>query len=380
MATALNCAPASSSKERSDGPSDNILSKYRGCLMGALAGDCIGYIFEVPRSPPKFVEVSKIEKAVRDQHDKKDRLQYTDDTAMCHALAESLVRCGRLDVRDVAESFTNKFYAEKKKQRMYARVKAVFAAWKKSNYVGDLFGPSKAQFDGMGSMGNGGGMRIAGVPLFCGDRLEDIIEIAKVSTQLTHYNVLGYNGAILQAYAVFLALHSETPDAGAFIDKLIKFSRDHLEKSEQEKPYTKQLLTAKTLLSSDTAVQKDAIEKLGHSVKALDAIPMAIFCAARALRPIPGIENPDPFERAIIYAISMGGDTDTIATMAGAISGAWFGIEHVPADWQRFCEAADKTMTLADSLYKHAYGSKKPDIPLHFEVSPAKKQKVEGNT
>ena len=49
---------------------------------------------------------------------------------------------------------------------MYAKVKAIFRAWKRTDFAGDLFEPAKNQFDGAGSFGNGGGMRIAAVPMF----------------------------------------------------------------------------------------------------------------------------------------------------------------------------------------------------------------------
>jgi len=32
----------------------------------------------------------------------------------------------------------------------------------------------------------------------------------------------------------------------------------------------------------------------------------------------------------LIYAVSLGGDTDTIAAMCGAIAGAWWGVEKIP--------------------------------------------------
>jgi poly(ADP-ribose) glycohydrolase ARH3 len=44
------------------------------------------------------------------------------------------------------------------------------------------------------------------------------------------------------------------------------------------------------------------------------------------------------FQKTIIYAISLGGDTDTIATMAGAIAGAHYGIQAIPGSWSEACE------------------------------------------
>lgn len=77
-------------------------------------------------------------------------------------------------------SFTRKYFDEEEKQHMYARVTDVFKAWDLSNYEGDLFGPSKAQFAGMGSIGNGGGMRIAPVPLYFANDITSIIEVTVI--------------------------------------------------------------------------------------------------------------------------------------------------------------------------------------------------------
>ncbi|XP_055335834.1 ADP-ribosylhydrolase ARH3-like [Paramacrobiotus metropolitanus] len=331
---------------------DKMLSQYRGCLLGALVGDCLGRVFEGARPP---VQVSEIEAEIAARKGRKFPLPYTDDTAMCHALAASLIRSGSFDARDMAKSFADKYDAEPTKKHMYAAVKIIFSVWQDTNFTGDIFAPARKQFNGQGSFGNGGGMRIASVPLFCGNQLEKTVEIARLSTQLTHNHPLGYNGAILQALAVHLALHSDTPDAESLLDALIDFARDRLEKDEERKPYTERLTIAKALLKDPHAAQNEVIKKMEHSVnmEALDAIPMAIFCAARALQPIPGINTDNPFARTLLYAISMGGDTDTIATMAGAIAGAWLGVHSI--QWESFCEAPEETLKLADRLHECAH-------------------------
>lgn len=63
-------------------------------------------------------------------------------------------------------------------------------------------------------------------------------------------------------------------------------------------------------------------------------------------------QDRNPFERTIIYSISLGGDTDTIATMAGAIAGACYGIESIPESWQKCCEGVDDALKFAEKLYK----------------------------
>ena len=58
-----------------------------------------------------------------------------------------------------------------------------------------------------------------------------------------------------------------------------------------------------------------------------------------------------------MYAISLGGDTDTIATMAGAIAGAYYGIELIPQHWINLCEGTDDAIETAASLYSIAVDS-----------------------
>ena len=53
-----------------------------------------------------------------------------------------------------------------------------------------------------------------------------------------------------------------------------------------------------------------------------------------------------------MYAISLGGDTDTIASMAAAIAGSYYGVESIPKYWLRHCEGVDQAMEQATLLAK----------------------------
>ena len=57
------------------------------------------------------------------------------------------------------------------------------------------------------------------------------------------------------------------------------------------------------------------------------------------------------FRELIPFAISLGGDADTIASMAGAIGGAYWGIEGIPEEWVISCEESKTANMLADSLF-----------------------------
>jgi len=62
-------------------------------------------------------------------------------------------------------------------------------------------------------------------------------------------------------------------------------------------------------------------------------------------------QTENPFRRTIQYAISLGGDTDTIANMAGAIAGAYYGYSTISENLQKHCEATEQFIAYADKLH-----------------------------
>jgi len=65
------------------------------------------------------------------------------------------------------------------------------------------------------------------------------------------------------------------------------------------------------------------VAELGHGIEAFNSVPAAIYSFLR---------HPDSFEEAVAYAISLGGDTDTIGGYGRGISG----------DRSHSCRMADK--------------------------------------
>jgi len=99
-----------------------------------------------------------------------------------------------------------------------------------------------------------------------------------------------------------------------------------------------------TLVSS-RANPHDAARELGNEVYAHASAPTAIYCFLSA---------PDSFENAVCRALSVGRDTDSIASMAGAIAGAHLGSVGIPKRWLDKVESGlrgrDDVATLARQL------------------------------
>ncbi len=87
----------------------------------------------------------------------------------------------------------------------------------------DIWRPAEEQFDGTGSYGNGGAMRVSPVALFAHKHYENMIDIAQNVTKLTHTHPLGVNGALLQ---VSIRFESTTPFLGDGIRKIVVLSED----------------------------------------------------------------------------------------------------------------------------------------------------------
>jgi len=194
---------------------------------------------------------------------------------------------------------------------------------------------AKQLYGGMGSFGNGAAMRVAPIGLFYYDDAEKLREIAHKSAEITHTHMLGKEGAALQAYAVALAIKAESESFNPidFLEKLIEFTRVDAYREKLEK--------AKGLLNNDD--KREIIRDLGNSVEALNSVPTAIYCFAK---------HHESFAKAVLYAISLGGDTDTIGAMTGAIAGAYHGIENIPDAWKQKLEKRDYIEKLASELWK----------------------------
>ena len=63
------------------------------------------------------------------------------------------------------------------------------------------------------------------------------------------------------------------------------------------------------------------------------------------------LAQPDSFIQAVLYAVSLGGDTDTIGAMTGAISGAYRGSEPIPNSWKGKLENRFYIEGLAERLW-----------------------------
>ncbi len=244
--------------------------------------------------------------------------RFTDDTQMTICVAEWLAADATLGGKGLLERFCRAY----EPWRHYGPgVRLILESFPKARERWmDL---ATAMFP-QGSFGNGSAMRVAPIGLFLHNDLSALIETVRISSVVTHSHYLAIQGATLQAAAVAIATRGKV-DTSQFLGTL-KIALSHFEaRGEDTSVYQKALAQIAEGIAKNVATQRMA-DVLGNGIKAQEAVPMAIYCF---------LANRESFEKALESAIFLGGDTDTIASMTGAISGAALGEGRIPERWLR---------------------------------------------
>ena len=64
--------------------------------------------------------------------------------------------------------------------------------------------------------------------------------------------------------------------------------------------------------------------------------------------------NARTFEQAVLSAVNLGGDADTVGACCGALAGAWWGLDEIPLRWRCEVEGYGELVRLADRVWEIA--------------------------
>ena len=301
----------------------NLKSKFLGCMIGSALGDALGELaFRYRHKQSLIFQLQKLPK-----------LRYTDDTAMAIGLAESIIKSGGLDLQNLGTTFKDNF--QKEPWRGYGPGPPI--VFTKATQTGLTYAEAaQTLFGGQGSFGNGAAMRVAPAGLFFYSS-SNLYQMASLSASVTHAHPLGRDGAAVQAKAVSLAVNlspEKSLPCSSFLKSLINFA--------QTQELKEKLKMIEKLIETDLSPSK-AAQQLGRSVAVHESLPFAIYSFLR---------NNRSFQECVFCAILNGGDRDTLGAMAGAISGAYLGIESIPQFWREKLENKEYIENLALKLFQ----------------------------
>lgn len=302
----------------------SLESRYTGCLVGAMLGDVAGAVVEAESA-------AYLRKTFRDveallQLDSVPELfggwwtvgRYTDDTAMLLAVTSWLIEDRQAGEENLLKHLSSHYDPERRFGPGTARIIEVFREqpekWKSL---------ATAFFD-QGSYGNGSATRVAPVGLYHHYHLPRLRSIALRSSNPTHTHILARQGSVLQAAAVALAIRLADKFSPAMFLELLQRELDAMGESGEDISVFQEKLKIMGQGVRQSAPPNELVEDLGNGIQVQESVPSAIYCF---------LYSPHSYRDAVSSAIFLGGDTDTIAAMTGAISGAFLGYDELPVHW-----------------------------------------------
>jgi len=299
--------------------------QFSGCLIGQCLGDALGFAVEgfSPAACRRYVEdYLKTGKAGEFARFPFPFGQYSDDSQLARELMQSYVARRKFDPGDYAEHI-KLIFAEKRivgfgySTKEAAKRLSRGVSWEESGT------PSP-------SAGNGSAMRAAPIGLFFFDNSNLLIRAAHDQGRITHRDPRCSAGAIAISGAVALALRQETINIGSFISSLAGWTKT----IEPAFALEFMKLTDWVSLPPDEAI--NPIREAGFDPDYVDDEEwkgISAFVVSSVLWSLYSfLRTPDDYWETICTAIEVGGDVDTTAAMAGAVSGAYLGISAIPSD------------------------------------------------
>lgn len=261
-------------------------------MLGAIVGDIVGSRFEFNNHRSKDFELFTTKSFV------------TDDSIMTLAVAEAL-----MNTYEETDAFLSSFDQTLSRQTVQA-MQAIGRPYPACGYGGRFFDwmydddPKPYE-----SFGNGAAMRISPVG-FLARTESEAKRWSAIITSVSHNHVEGIKGAEATVIAIFLARHGATIDA---IRKRIEKNYYRLDFSIDEIRPTYQF--------NETCQ---------------DTVPQAIECFLESTS----------FEDALRIGVSVGGDTDTLCAITGALAEAYYGVPD---------EIAEIALSYLDARLKAVY-------------------------
>ncbi len=253
--------------------------------------------------------------------------QYTDDTEQTLILARSIIEAGKFDPVLFSKKLVEHY-------AMIVSKPGSNRGWGRTSLDScrQLQSGTSWKESGGDSPTCGSSMRISPIGLLYPDNLEQLERTALESSLLTHKHPESIAGAVAVASAVSLAITNTSPDiilktAGSLAKKLDPMLGNKIFSIEKMR-YMPEL---------------NAFSTIGTSIMTKDVVPSAFYCFTK---------NPLDFSKAILSAINAGGDTDSIAAITGAISGAYLGIDAIPKKWLDKLENRDEIESIALELWE----------------------------
>lgn len=258
---------------------------------------------------------------------KDGKMRYTDDTQMAMDLAVSCIENNGVDQDHLAAVFAESYH--------WSRGYGPSAAWllKKIRNGANWRDVNRAKFKD-GSFGNGAAMRVPILAMLFPEDTKQLNENSIACSEITHAHPAAIEGARLIALTTRAALIDWSTEA--ISEALPTWCRSDEYRSNVA-------FCIESVQSVDTLPITVLKRNLGNGVAAAKSCVTAIYFALKY--------RDQPLGDMLTQICNLGGDTDTIGAMAGAIWGAFNGSGAIDADKIKRIENAATIIELSEQLH-----------------------------
>lgn len=305
----------------------DLVDRYRGCLLGVAAGDALGMPVEGLTADQIRECVGEVREMIEPSSDHFHcglmRGQFTDDTEETLLLAESIIEAGYFDIETFVSRLTDwgRSWIEDPSlnrgvglaTRVAIEGMLADVSWKESGVAVPTCGSA---------------MRTAPIGLVYHCDLDMVARYADLQSLPTHSSPAARAGSVAVAVGVALSFLGFTPQ------KVVEMAASSSRRIDREFSYRLSMV-----MEFQDLVPQDALEEIGTSPMILETVPAAFYCYL----------NFEPVD-ALVNAATGGGDTDSIASMAGALVGASQGTGWLPENWLACLEEKERIERVAMDL------------------------------
>ncbi len=296
--------------------SHEVRGRALGALVGLAVGDALGAPVEF-KARDSFPPVTEM---MAGGYFRLPAGAWTDDTAMALCLAESLNHAPDFDAQDLLNRFLRWMDAHENTSTgkcigVGQNTLAVLGHYRRTGEV--VAPPIKGRSDGNGAL-----MRVAPVAVRHWSDLTKAREIATAQSRATHCSIFSEQicVAMMDILTGLIAGKSWSVVTGDITS---------LEVSSEIKPIFQ---------GSWRDKNRDQISSSGYVVDTFEAALWAI-------------ESTGTFEEAVIAAVNLGHDADTVGAVAGQLAGARYGIDAIPQRWLQCLIKLDEIQERFDCLW-----------------------------
>lgn len=306
---------------------DSLRTRFHGTFLGLAIGDALGW-------PVEFLSLQQI-RQLYGPHGITDLVgdqtfligTFTDDTQMTIALAEGLLAAPPDDGDAQMAAVAKRFVAwSTSPENNRAPGNTCMAACRNLSDGADWRSSGVPRSKGCGTA-----MRSAPVGLLYHRDFETMTARAVDSSNMTHGHPCALAGGLATAAAVSLALDGTPP-----IDLVTRVAELCEPLSGEAAGAIRKVLDVLDLPADE------AMKALGEGWVAEEAVALALSSF---------VATPNDYTATIRRAANIEGDSDSVACIAGAISGAYNGEDAIPSRWSEVIEKRDRLVELADALY-----------------------------